>query len=258
VSVHEQPSLAPYRILESTVPSRDGELPRRTAAQHEEGFMEDALSPGTPRRGFLGQVAAAAVGLGATGLLPAAAAAEAAISTVRDPALDAWFGRFLGKHRAVFDGSEPNGGMPAIWPRIYINTTMASYPGEATNAMVILRHGGLGMAFQDAVWAKYPISEMFKMADGVPLKKNPYASITGLPIPGLGIAELLKSGVLVGACDVAITVYSTRAATTMKLDPAAVKKEWVAGLLPGIQVVPSGVMAVARAQELGASYIFAG
>lgn len=221
--------------------------------------MEDAFSPGTPRRGFLGQVAAAAVGLGATSLLPAAVAAEAAISTARDPALDAWFARFVGKHRTVFDGSEPNDGMPAIWPRIYINTTLASYPGEATNAMVILRHGGLGMAFQDSIWAKYPIGEMFKMmVDGAPAKRNPYASITGLPIPGLGIAELLKSGVLVGACDVALTVYSTRAATTMKLDPAAVKKEWIAGLLPGIQVVPSGVMAVARAQELGASYIFAG
>jgi intracellular sulfur oxidation DsrE/DsrF family protein len=37
-----------------------------------------------------------------------------------------------------------------------------------------------------------------------------------------------------------------------------VRKEWVAGLLPGIQIVPSGVMAVARAQELGASFVFAG
>jgi intracellular sulfur oxidation DsrE/DsrF family protein len=37
-----------------------------------------------------------------------------------------------------------------------------------------------------------------------------------------------------------------------------VKKEWIAGLFPGIQVVPSGVMAVARAQEFGANYIFAG
>jgi intracellular sulfur oxidation DsrE/DsrF family protein len=217
--------------------------------------MEEGPVPGTPRRGFLGQVAAV---VGAASLLPITAHAAALTSAAVDPQLDAWFARFVGKHRAVFDGSEPNDGMPAIWPRIYLNTTMASYPGEATNAMVILRHGGLGMAFQDAIWAKYPISEMFKMADGVPLKKNPYASISGLPIPGLGIAELLKSGVLVGACDVAITVYSTRAATTMKLDPAAVKKEWVAGLLPGIQVVPSGVMAVARAQELGASYVFAG
>ena len=175
------------------------------------------------------------------------------------PQLEAWFGKLDGKHRAVFDAREPNDGMAAIWPRIYLNTTMANYPGERTTAMVILRHGGLGMAFQDSVWAKYPIGEMFKIkADGAPAKRNPYASITGLPIPGLGIAELLKGGVLVGACDIAITVNSTKAATKMGLDPATVRKEWVAGLLPGIQIVPSGVFAVARAQELGASYIFAG
>jgi len=221
--------------------------------------MDDALTPGTPRRGFLGSVAAAAVGLGATSLLPTAAQAAAVASTAVDPQLEAWFAKLDGKHRTVFDASQPNDGMGAIWPRIYINTTQANYPGERTTAMVILRHGGLGMAFQDSVWAKYPIGEMFKiMADGAPAKRNPYASITGLPIPGLGIAELLKSGVLVGACDIALTVYSTRAATTMKLDPATVRKEWVAGLLPGIQVVPSGVFAAARAQELGASYIFAG
>jgi intracellular sulfur oxidation DsrE/DsrF family protein len=55
-----------------------------------------------------------------------------------------------------------------------------------------------------------------------------------------------------------MTVYSSAVATKMKLDPAAVKKDWIAGLLPGVQLVPSGVMAVSRAQEFGARYIFAG
>jgi intracellular sulfur oxidation DsrE/DsrF family protein len=55
-----------------------------------------------------------------------------------------------------------------------------------------------------------------------------------------------------------MTVYSSGAATKMGMDPAAVKKEWIAGLLPGVMLVPSGVMAVARAQELGGRYIFAG
>jgi len=37
-----------------------------------------------------------------------------------------------------------------------------------------------------------------------------------------------------------------------------VKKDWVANLLPGIQVVPSGVWAVGRAQEHKCAYVFAG
>jgi len=37
-----------------------------------------------------------------------------------------------------------------------------------------------------------------------------------------------------------------------------VKADWVAGLMPGVQVVPSGVLAVSRAQEKGCNYCFAG
>jgi hypothetical protein len=100
---------------------------------------------------------------------------------------------------------------------------------------------------------------MFHINDGTaPATRNVYASITGLPIPGLGISELIKGNVLVGACDVALTVYSSMAAQKMSMDPAAVKKEWVAGLLPGVQIVPSGVLAVGRAQEYECKYCFAG
>jgi len=46
--------------------------------------------------------------------------------------------------------------------------------------------------------------------------------------------------------------------TSRQRTPEAVKKDWVAGLLPGVQVVPSGVLGVAHAQELGCVYCFAG
>ncbi len=222
--------------------------------------MFEQFTTSTPRRGFLGRITAAAFGLGAATLVPASAAhAGVSGSPGADPELEAWFAKLTGKHRAIFDAPEPNGGMPAIWPRVYLNTTEASYPGQGVSAMVILRHGGLGMALSDSVWRKYPIGEMFGINDGdKPAMTNPYARITNLPLPGLGIEELLKSGILVGACDIALTVYSTGAAAKNGGDPVATKKEWVAGLFPGIRIVPSGVMAAARAQELGASYIFAG
>lgn len=215
-------------------------------------------SSSTPRRDFLGTLAAAAAATGVGAMLPRELRAIPA-TPVSDAQLEAWFGRLKGKHRMVFDAPEPNEGMSAIWPRVYLNTMEAAYPGEGASAIVILRHGGLPLALSDPIWAKYHLGEMFNIKAGdAPATKNIYATITGLPIPGLGIAELMKSGVLVGACDVALTVYSAGAAQKMGMDAAAVKKEWVAGLLPGVQVVPSGVLAVGRAQEYECKYCFAG
>ena len=83
--------------------------------------MHEILSSKTARRGFLGRMAAFAAGL--TVVAPSGLAAETpALDSSADPALDAWFGRITGKHRIVFDAPESNNGMPAIWPRVYLNT----------------------------------------------------------------------------------------------------------------------------------------
>ncbi len=221
--------------------------------------MSSFLASTTARRGFIGRIAAAAAAAGLSGAVPSRLAAETPAGDASlDAALDAWFGKIKGKHKIVFDAPEPNSGMAAIWPRVYLDTMKATYPGDAT-AVVILRHAAIPLAMNDALWEKYKLGETFAINAGdVPATKNPYAKITNLPLPGLGISELLNSGVLIGACDVALTVYSSGAAQKMGLAPEAVKKEWVAGLFPGVQVVPSGVLGVARAQELGCAYCFAG
>jgi len=112
---------------------------------------------------------------------------------------------------------------------------------------------------QDALWAKYKLGEVFSIKEGeAPATRNVYAKVLPLPLPGTGLETLLASGAQVGCCNVALTLYSGMVAAKMSMDPAAVKADWVAGLLPGVQVVPSGVLAVARAQEKGCAYCFAG
>ncbi len=44
----------------------------------------------------------------------------------------------------------------------------------------------------------------------------------------------------------------------MKMDAKTVYNDWKSGVLPGIQIVPSGVWAVGRAQEHGCAYCYAG
>ena len=67
-----------------------------------------------------------------------------------------------------------------------------------------------------------------------------------------------ERGALFCVCNLAISVYSGVIANQMQLDPKKVQEEMIAGVLPGIQLVPSGVWALGRAQENGCGYIFAG
>jgi len=91
-----------------------------------------------------------------------------------------------------------------------------------------------------------------------PFWQRPTDTVPGIGSVDVGIDVLQKSGIMFAVCDMAITVYGGAAAMGSNADPAAVKKEWEAGVLPGIQIVPSGVWAVGRAQEHGCAYCFVG
>jgi intracellular sulfur oxidation DsrE/DsrF family protein len=230
-------------------------------SDHEEGDVLELNRP-AHRRGFLGSIAATAGALGLTQIFPRGAAAQTRpAQAAKDGAYQAWLNRIAGRHKMVFDAPEPNGGMPVVWPRVWLDTTNATYgTTDAQNsAVVILRHGAIGYALSDAAWAKYKLGELFKVNDGsAPATKNGWIKPLPLPLPGTGIEALLAKGVLFGACNVALTVYSGAAAQSMGMDAAAVKEDWIKSLIPGIQVVPSGVLAVSGTQEKGCVYCFAG
>src|SRR5260221_519337 len=115
------------------------------------------------RRTFLKQFATGAAVLG-TGILSAPLQLAAADIYSPDASdADAWFNKLKGKHKIVFDVTEPHEIFPFAWPKVFLMTN----------------------------------------------------GITGTP-----------------------------------------EKEWLSGLLPGIQPVPSGVWAVGRAQEHGCAYCF--
>ena len=59
-------------------------------------------------------------------------------------------------------------------------------------------------------------------------------------------------------CNLAINVHAGALAGKMGMSKEAVYSDLIANLNPGIQLVPSGVWALGRAQENGCGYIFAG
>jgi intracellular sulfur oxidation DsrE/DsrF family protein len=232
--------------------------------------MQNDATQLSSRRGFLGTLATGAATLGAATLaVPLQLAANTGIDTGMLIDAEEWFKRIKGKHRMVFDATQPHGMFPFAWPKVFLLTNAATGTPEKDNSVVVvLRHDAIGYAMQDSLWAKYHFGEAFKADDPLtkqPATRNPFwqpkpgdFKVPGLGNVAIGINELQDSGVMFCVCDVALTVYSAALADSMKLDAATVKKEWVAGLLPNIQVVPSGVWAVNRAQEHGCSYCFAG
>ena len=222
-----------------------------------------------PRREFLGKLTTSAVvGLAAlSSPFIAKAASSSGTTTLSDA--DEWFKKIKGTHRIVFDATRPHEIFPFAWPRVFLMTNGATgSPETDCGVVVVLRHDAIGYAFEDRLWAKYKFGEVFKANDpatSAPALRNPFAKpkpgdfkVPGVGEVAIGINELQASGAMFCVCDVAMTVYSSAIAQNTKQDPAEIKKDWMTGLLPGIQVVPSGVWAVGRAQEHGCSYCFAG
>lgn len=219
-----------------------------------------------PRRKFLQSITLGAAAIGTVGITaPLPSSAETTGSNVfADP--EDWMKKINGKHRIVYDVTEPHHQFPFVWPRVFLLTNEATgTPSGDCSVVVILRHNAIPFAMDHHLWAKYKFGEMFHVTDvntNQTAEKNPYwkpapgtYKFPGIGPVSIGINELQESGVQFLVCDAALTVMSAVAAGNNG-NAAEVKKEWVAGVLPGIHIVPSGVWAVGRAQEKGCGYCF--
>jgi intracellular sulfur oxidation DsrE/DsrF family protein len=218
-----------------------------------------------PRRAFIGKLAATGIGLPAILSSISTQASPTTTDNVAADEADAWFKKVKGKHKIVYDASEPHNGFPIIWSWVFYQTNnQTGTPDSDLTAMVVLRHNAIPLAMEDRLWEKYKFGEMFHINDNntkAAALRNPFYDPQGADFPMAaieGIKKLQARGVLFCVCDMALTVYSGFAAQAMNLKPEDVKKDWVAGLLPGVQAVPSGVWAIGRAQEKGCAYCYAG
>ena len=219
------------------------------------------------RRRFLGSLAAGAATLGLAGLanpLELAAQPLEPRSEADVKSFEAWLGRIKGKHKQVFDSMMLDNGMSLAYARVFLMTNKAvGAADEDVTAVLVLRHEAIPIALEDRLWAKYKIGEIAKVQDGMtkaPSERNFFwkPKPKDLPLPGMAVNELLESGVLIGVCDMALTVFSRELSEKAGMTPEDCKKDLVAGVLPGIQIVPSGVLALNRAQEHGCTYCWAG
>ena len=215
------------------------------------------------RRGFFGRLAmGTAVLAGTRAAVPASLEAQ---WTEAPAGADDWLTRITGTHRQYFDAVSVNDGFPLGYAMNFMNTIAETYKvsDKDITAVIGLRHFAIPLAFNNDVWAKYKLGEFLKITDKAtqaPAVRNPYAFAKEgeLLFPGMAIEKLQARGALVTVCNVALTVLSGFAADAAGLPKESAKQEWLAGMFRGVHVVPSGVLAVNRAQKKGCTYCYAG
>lgn len=219
----------------------------------------------TNRRNFLG---AAAVNAATLAVLPrtlfAALPSDLTVRTGTDEWNLSWPSKLSGKHRAVFDCSDPESGYgvwrASGWARQYMDVMKA--PAADVSTAIVLRHNAIVLAMQQPFWDKYGIGASKKVLHPLtlqPTTKNPALldERDGIPEPfsNMGLRKQLDRGVVALACNLALQVCIDLIKSTDKMSDEEARKRAIAYLVPGVILQPSGVFAVVRAQEAGAAYV---
>jgi len=218
------------------------------------------------RRGFLGRLGAAALALAAG---PGVAEGLEALR-LGTPGPDDWLDRLTGPHRQFFDAPLHNVGIPLIHVFNYITTYGRAYgvkPSEVNTVITCYGAPGLpgtiAMAWNDAMWAKYRISELIglKDASGGHLTRNVfYEPRAGDPIlfngamAQAGVKNLMGLGTTVLMCNNAFMGWCNFMASQGRGVAAEIEADIRANLVPGVVTVPAMVIAIEKAQGKGIAY----
>jgi len=204
------------------------------------------------RRNFLSDLAVGATGAVALTALSSDAALAAGVMPAASAAAEwdlTWIDRLTGKYRTVFDAPEVNEGTVFTNAQVFHMGFKEVY--DATDAdmqaVLVLRHRGVVMAFNDAMWEKYALGAESKVANAE--KVNPFTR---------EMANLKNRGTIFLACNLAASRRAREIAQRLGLNADDVKKELYANLIPGVIVQTSGVFATIRAQQAGCSFMKSG
>jgi len=172
-----------------------------------------------------------------------------------------WLDRFKGKHKQAFDlGSfDLSVDTPLRVPTNYLDTFRDVYhlaPPELNVAVGVSR-----IAFpinaSDALWQKFGLGERWAIKDpatGKPSTRNIFLGGEGGGEPAT-VRGLQARGALFWQCNVALGAVVFQLARAVNRPQPEVRAEVVAGLNPGVTLVPSHAMAIALVQERGFTYM---
>lgn len=224
-------------------------------------MKEQDLRTSTHRRSFITTVIGGAAAFGLSSLVaPFKAEAENILPANDVNDAEKWFSQLKGKHKMVFDVPKHHDGAALGWALTLMDTyNDLGIPDTDLSVVIVLRSAGTPLAIGDPLWAKYEFGKRIEMKDPATKKfalKNLYAKCKTEDDDCFELFQ--KRGGMVCVCNHAVTGMSEALATKLKLKKEDVLKEFMDNLLPGIQLVPSGIWGLNRAQELGCTFCFGG
>jgi hypothetical protein len=224
----------------------------------------------TPRRGFLGQLAGGAAALAGLTFAPPLFAEESPLiersETTEGQWDDSWTAKLDGKKlRTVFDAPQINYALALHQAAAVISNyrDVAGITEKDLGLVVVLRHRAIPMAFNDTIWQKYEAGVDLKLKDpttGEPAKRNPFLNLSkddkhGMVGPTTSLQSLYDRGVVFLGCNSAAMGWAYMLAKKAGTKVEDVRAELKANLIPGMTLLPTGIFAVVRAQNVGCSYM---
>jgi hypothetical protein len=168
-----------------------------------------------------------------------------------------WFDALKGRHKQMYDYgtwdlSEDT--RPLRFVKNYLDTyrdVFGLQSPDVNTAVGISR--AIAINLSDAMWQKYKIGERYKIVD--PATKQPSVRNIFLSDGDTSVKAMQARGTVFWQCNVALGLVSQQLAQAAGTPAADVRADLLGGLNPGVQLVPSHVMAIGIAQEHGFTYM---
>ncbi len=208
------------------------------------------------RRSFISVLTSLA---GVTAIQSAGTRAAAQVPAGSAPNWDLkWMDELKGLHKQVFDlaDADPASQPPPLrLPRNYLDAFRDVYKVEFPDVRTVIGISGHAFPYNasDRLWAKYALGERSKIID--PVTKQPAVRNIFMDDATLGVKALQARGTIFWQCNIALNGIAQQLAQARQLPLADVRADLLAGLNPGVRLVPSHVMAMGLVQERGVTYV---
>jgi hypothetical protein len=243
--------------------------------------VSDAETP-TNRRRFIATVAGSTAALAAAGLSARELLAQGGAGVPSYPPPQggwdmSWLGRVeRARHRHVFDAPDVADGLALNHALLFLRGYADVYQTTDTDmaAVIVFRHLGLPAVLNDEMWSRLKLGERAKVKDPATSEfalRNPYLKLkpadANAPVapegggggggnaPLTGLDSLMARGVIVLCCNLALMNLAGRLARAESMPVEDARAALVNALVPGVIRLPSGIFAVARAQEAGCHFV---